>query len=226
MGWTFTHKPKDQSIKAFFEKEFNSGHGKVLDCAVKNRVAYIAFERKTKHKLEIISLHDARASCACGGWNFSYTGELSKEQIEARFREHTESAIRTVFALVCLLSYRPRDEFNFGFKDMDECMGPYDAECPSRILDLLTNTDNETAGRWRETCRENLDKGKVVSALMPGTVIEFAAGLTFSNGRRVKRLKVVSKKPLVFADAENPAFECKIRRATLKAGGWEPSTTT
>ena len=224
MGWTFTHKEKDQSIKQFFEKEFNSEHGKVLDCATKNRVAYIAFERRGKHGLEIKSLHDAHAVCSCGGWDFSHTGELSKEQIEARFREHTESAIRTVFALVCLLAYK-RDHFNFGYKDMDETMGPYECDCPERILDLLTDTDYETAGRWRETCRENLDKGKVVSALTPGTVIEFAAGLTFSNGRRVKRLRVVSKKPLVFADAENPAFQCRIRRATLKAGGWTRSHT-
>jgi len=178
MGWTFTHKTKDQSVKQFFEKEFNGEHGKVLDCAVKNRAAYIAFERANG------------------------------------------SGRRKVFALVCLLSYRPRDHFNFGYKDMDETMGPFECDCPERILDLLTDTDDETAGRWRKRCRENLDKGKVVSALTPGTVIEFDAGLTFSNGRRVKRLKVVSKRPLVFADAENPAFQCRIRQATLRAGGW------
>ena len=223
MGWTYTHKEKDQSIKAFFEKEFNSEHGKVLDCATKNRVAYIAFERKTKHKLEISSLHDARARCACGGWNFSYTGELSKEQIEARFREHTESAIRTVFALICLLSYRPRDDFNFGYKDMDECMGPYDAECPGRILDLLTDTDNETAGRWRETCREHLTRERAIRHLVPGTVIELATELRFNDGRKMKRLMLVSQRPLVFADPDNQAAKYKVGPSFLKTLPW---TTT
>ena len=225
MGWTFTHKPKGQKIKAFFEKEFNSEHGKVLDCATKNRVAYIAFERKTKHNLEIISLHDARARCDCGGWDFSYTGELSKEQIEARFRTHTESAIRIVFALICLLSYRPRDHFNFGYKDMDESMGPFECDCPERILDLLTDTDYESAGRWRKRCRENLAKEKAIKGLQPGMVIELGTELTCTDGRKMKRLMLVSKRPLVFAAPNDQAIKYKVGRGLLKTWPWTASTT-
>jgi len=224
MGWTFTHKEKDQSIKQFFEKEFNSEHGKVLDCAVKNRVAYIAFERKTKHKREISSLHDACARCAGGGWGFSHTGELSKEQIEARFREHTESAIRTVFALVCLLAYK-RDHFNFGYKDMDECMGPFECDCPARILDLLTDTDYEYAKKWREKCRENLARGRRIQQLQPGAVIELATELRFTDGRRLKRLVLVSQRPLVFADPDNPAAEYKVGWSFLKTQSWTTTAT-
>jgi len=60
-----------------------------------------------------------------------------------------------VFACIFLLAYRPRDYgYEFGYKDMDETMGPFSYDCPERILDLLTPTDNESAMRWRERCRE------------------------------------------------------------------------
>ena len=178
MGWTFTHKPKDQSVKAFFEKEFKSEHGRVLDCAVKNRVAYIAFERSNG------------------------------------------SGRREVFCIIALLQYRPRDQFNFGYKDMDECMGPFAADCPARILDLLTDTDDKIALKWRKTCCEHLAREKRIKKLQPGTVIELATELRFTDGRRLKRLRLVSRRPLVFADPDNQAARYKVGPAFLKTWGW------
>ena len=62
---------------------------------------------------------------------------------------------REVTALVCLVRYNPRDRggYVFGYKDMDETMGPCEAECPPAILDLLTPTKNAYALAWRERCR-------------------------------------------------------------------------
>jgi hypothetical protein len=59
-----------------------------------------------------------------------------------------------VFALVCLLGYRKNDYYNFGYKDMDETMGPCESECPQRILKLLTPTDSEWANQWRKRCQD------------------------------------------------------------------------
>jgi len=64
---------------------------------------------------------------------------------------------RDVFAYICLLNYAPKQVYNFGYKDMDEGMGPYDTKCPAAILDLLTPTTNEYALKWREACRRNLE---------------------------------------------------------------------
>jgi hypothetical protein len=63
-----------------------------------------------------------------------------------------------VVALICLVRWNPRDKEGmiFGYKDMDETMGPHEAECPARILDLLTPTDREYALAWRAKCRANL----------------------------------------------------------------------
>lgn len=65
-----------------------------------------------------------------------------------------------IFALVCLLSYKPKDFYNFGFKDMDETCGPNESDCPEKIMKLLTPTDNEYALRWRERCQYNIDTRK------------------------------------------------------------------
>lgn len=62
--------------------------------------------------------------------------------------------------------------FNFGYKAISETSGPYRYDCPKSILDLLTETDNEHALRWRAACREKFAKPKL-SALPVGTVIRF-----------------------------------------------------
>lgn len=63
---------------------------------------------------------------------------------------------RSVWAGVALLKFHPRarDGLTFGYKDMSENSGPYAWACPARILDLLTETDNQYANGWRTKCRE------------------------------------------------------------------------
>jgi hypothetical protein len=66
--------------------------------------------------------------------------------------------LNKVFGMVCLLDYRPNDTFNFGFKMIDEYMGPGYNRCPERILNALTpipeHADAEYAIYWRKRCRE------------------------------------------------------------------------
>ena len=67
-----------------------------------------------------------------------------------------------VFAVIYLTAGADRSDpyFNFGYKDMDETMGPGYCDCPKSILDLLTPTESEWANEWRKRCRENLEKKK------------------------------------------------------------------
>lgn len=62
-----------------------------------------------------------------------------------------------VIGMVILIdeNYQNDSEFNFGFKAIYEECGPTYYECPNHILDLLSETDNETANKWRERCRSN-----------------------------------------------------------------------
>lgn len=64
-----------------------------------------------------------------------------------------------VWAAVFLTCGRTRhDGTAWGYKDMDETMGPYEDKCPASILALLTPTDDKDANEWRERCRKNIAK--------------------------------------------------------------------
>lgn len=56
----------------------------------------------------------------------------------------------TIF--VALLDSHGRDG-GWGYKDMDEGMGPYVTDCPLRLLDLAGPPRNETAAKWRDRVR-------------------------------------------------------------------------
>ncbi|WP_156420177.1 hypothetical protein [Sphingopyxis sp. H053] len=56
-------------------------------------------------------------------------------------------AVEPVLAIVCLVRWNPKSTSgqHFGFKDMDEGMGPCEAKCPASVLDLLGPPRNEYA---------------------------------------------------------------------------------
>lgn len=69
-----------------------------------------------------------------------------------------------VRALVILTRWVPKDYYNFGYKDMDESMGPGDDDCPKRIFDLLTpltDDDNDWSAEWRARVEKRLNRPKV-----------------------------------------------------------------
>jgi hypothetical protein len=87
-----------------------------------------------------------------------------------------------------------RSHHNICYKDMDETMAPYFYNCPARILDLLTPTDNDAANAWRRTCREQIAKRKAKPALLPGTVLYADPPIPFVNGISMSRLVVLERR--------------------------------
>lgn len=65
---------------------------------------------------------------------------------------------REVFAAIFLTCGKGSDGTIWGYKDMDETMGPCQYDCPASILALLTPTEYEHANEWRRLCRENMIK--------------------------------------------------------------------
>jgi hypothetical protein len=107
-----------------------------------------------------------------------------------------ETQKRDVFAAVCLVRYNPRDKegYIFGYKDMNEDMGPCEEGCPGKILDLLTPTDQKNAIDWRARCRNNIAIRNQIRAKpspRPGQTIIFADPLKFSDGATLKTFLVV-----------------------------------
>ena len=108
-----------------------------------------------------------------------------------------EKSERIVFAAVCLVSYNPRDRegYIFGYKDMDETVGPNESDCPEAILDLLTPTEYPHAQAWRIRCRENAAARRALSSKpspRPGQTIVFDQPLAFSDGRSLDRFEVLA----------------------------------
>ena len=94
---------------------------------------------------------------------------------------------REVWAIVYLFNYtRSKDGFNFGYKDMDESMGPYYYNCPASILDLLTEAKSNSAIEWRKKSREVLANKK------PRPKIEIGRSYTVLNST-VNQVKIVDK---------------------------------
>lgn len=73
-----------------------------------------------------------------------------------------------VWALVVLTTGYPGA--HFGWKEVEESMGPANSECPAHILDLLSPTKNENALAWRERCRARL---RHLEAVTPGARVRF-----------------------------------------------------
>lgn len=85
---------------------------------------------------------------------------------------------RDVYAVVVLTSSDKAHGYNFGYKDIDETMGPCECKCPSSILNLLTVTNNQYANEWRNKCVQyNANKGsKTLSSLPIGTQLKITVG--------------------------------------------------
>ena len=83
----------------------------------------------------------------------TYYGAVEKTEITTGKKE--------VFAVIILLRYYKNQYDNFGYKDMDEGMGPCESACPERILKLLTPTQNQNANDWRKRCWDRIKDKKI-----------------------------------------------------------------
>lgn len=71
--------------------------------------------------------------------------------------EHDEQR----WACLYLLRGSPRikdDPCNWGYKDVDETMGPYETSFPYTWLELLTPTDSQYANEWRSRVKARGEK--------------------------------------------------------------------
>lgn len=87
----------------------------------------------------------------------------------------------TAFLIIVLTEVRGSEFF---YKEMDDCMGPYECKCPKAILDLADELcpcteeydPNGYARAWRAKCRANLAKNQIPTAfskVKPGDWIDW-----------------------------------------------------
>lgn len=99
----------------------------------------------------------------------------------------TDATGAYTFATVFLTS---RENGRWGYKSMDETMGPNAAQAPVKLIDMLSPTTSEWAQNWRQKCRDNAAHAS--RALNPGDVIRLEHPLRFTDGteRQIFRVSV------------------------------------
>lgn len=190
MGWLYTHKPDSTSavefLKSRMEGESDKFKHEMLAGSVVNRkTAYLAMRRTNK-----------------------------------------ETGKSFVYAMIVLLGYDKKSHNNFGYKDMDEFAGPYYNECPPSILKRLSPIEDiegevspsalQEAVMWRESCSRFHERRKELNHLLKvGNVLEVAGpGISMNNGTAVRKMVVLSSKPLRFQSTEH-GFNMKLSRDCL-----------
>lgn len=119
-----------------------------------------------------------------------------------------------VVGVVVLLDYKPKLHFNFAYKVMDETMIPYYYDCPESIMNMLTETDNESAIQWRAFCKETTVKTKALKSLKVGDTIVFQNEFSFKKYGKAKTFTLTDKKKLYF-NAKEIGIEVKLRKGSL-----------
>jgi hypothetical protein len=90
--------------------------------------------------------------------------------------DRTDGTPPEVWAAVFDTCGKWKDGTIWGYKDMDETVGPYFYDCPESILNLLTPTKYETAQAWRDKCREHLAQKKLPQIEIAGVNIYYKGG--------------------------------------------------
>ena len=179
MGWTYTRKPNHLSVK-----DYLINHSGCLKWSTDSEYEYKVLDSA------IVKLRTFYAAVE---------------------RVHKTTGERVVWAAVFLLGYgrKSYDDHNFGWKDLDETCGPCEAECPERILKLLTPTDNEYANEWRKRCWANIEHRKNRPKIEVGTQLEL-----YDKSYEVTRL--LGRKGYYIVNADGNVYRLSLQKA-LKA---------
>jgi hypothetical protein len=139
-------------------------------------------------------------------------------------RVHAKAANTTiVLGMVVLFKNNARD--GFGYKDMDETMGPVECDCPERIMRLLTPIEELPgpgyAADWRKRVaerhaaqRQTREKSQ---QLHPGAVLRFPAPLQLNNGHSSSAFRVTGRYKCSwrFEPVDRPGMRCRLTRRAI-----------
>jgi hypothetical protein len=101
-----------------------------------------------------------------------------------------------IFCAVFLIRWS-RDYYNFSYKDMTEHAGPYQVNCPKRIMKLLTPLNDDTdsngwAREWRQRVNEYWGKRDGLKKIKD-KIIKTAEPVQFTNGREYQYFKKIGR---------------------------------
>jgi hypothetical protein len=129
---------------------------------------------------------------------------------EERLQPDDRGMVRLAVVILCKRERSPSDGYNFGWKEMDEFMGPNASECPPTLLKRLSPFKPEAlikppptedgfeihapaqyAADWRERCRQAAENR---ATLVVGDRFTLPYTLNFSDGVEEASFTLVEKK--------------------------------
>jgi len=135
--------------------------------------------------------------------------ELPAER-EDRLQPDDRGMVRLAVVILFKRERNPSDGYNFGWKEMDEFMGPRECRCPPKLLALLSPFKPEAlikppaepddvferhapaqhAADWRESCRKAAERR---TALVVGGRYTLPYPLSFSDGVEGKSYTLIQR---------------------------------
>jgi hypothetical protein len=105
----------------------------------------------------------------------------------------------TIAFVILTKSYMERGVRWWGYKDMDETMGPYHCKAPKSLIAKLDPPKNENSAKWREAC---LNRPKTPPRFRLPEPVTFSNGwkaqsFEKAKGRSVYRALDIPNQPLV-----------------------------
>ena len=129
-----------------------------------------------------------------------------------------------VYCAVILFRNNERD--GFGYKDMCESMGPHEADCPDRIMRLLSPVEQipnpSYTAAWRQRVADNKQKRRatrqLATQLKPGVIIRLEHEASFGKSSVTAiefQLRTFRKRTPVFEAVGHPGFLCRLPQRML-----------
>jgi hypothetical protein len=213
MGWLYRNEPIDNPLAHLMAKynyDCNTHTLKTLDGARVGNTVYLAVKSTIKEFRFHSYPHLPLAGLKNTGQSF-------------------------VFAAVILISNTKKH--GFGYKDMDESMGPCECNCPQRIMRLLSPiADIPHPGYtadWRARVaaqhNEQRQRRQRRKSLSVGSIVTLPAATRFSGGITASEFRVAyfRRRTPIFEPIDRPGFRCRLRGATLAAASIaDPSPPT
>jgi hypothetical protein len=100
--------------------------------------------------------------------------------------------------IAVVLTSKARNAYDFGYKDLEESMGPVEARCPRRLIAAASPlrhpdpaVEGNYAARWRQKCLDQVAaKARRKAELVHGATIRVSSVLDFTDGHKDDRFVV------------------------------------
>lgn len=193
MGWTYTYKAPSTTPRQYLE----------TNCLTWSSLSEDAHPRVVGYS------NNGRVHAFAVRFPAAYFVESKREPF-AGYAPALDGSITTALIFLVNQERSPSDGYNFGYKDIDESCGPYEAIKSAAFLSLLSPLTDPTsyAAQWRDRCREAMQQSAKRAAIKPGVVVKLAEPLRFTDGAelaefRAEKIAQRGRSQLVFRSLAN-----------------------